>query len=144
MKDYKIDSIVKFRTLTYTEEEQRIFTGEVDFTKSYECFSFSNNSFNTFNFNQKGLIDEIKIEKSDDFINSGILSILDFKIGDNEQKLKEKFPLSCKYIDYLREYFRDKKGIYSIEVKFIDEKGYLVFYLKEGLITSIEVDFIYR
>lgn len=140
----KIDSIVKFRTLTYTEEEQRIFTGEVDYTKNYECFSISNNSTNTFNFNQNGLIDEIKIEESDSYINSGILSILNFKIGDNEQKLKEKFPLSCKYIDYSREYFRNAKGIYLVEVKFIDEKGYLVFYLKDGLITSIEVDFYYR
>jgi hypothetical protein len=139
----KLDSIVKFESVTYTEEERRL-SKKNEITKNYECFSVSNNSFNTFNFNQNGLIYEIKIEESDRYINSGILSILDFKIGDSEQKLKEKFPLSCKYIDYLREYFRYKNGIYSVEVKFIDKKGYVIFYLKEGLITSIEVDFYYR
>jgi hypothetical protein len=143
----KLDSILKFESLTYTEEESR-FNEKIEITKNYESFSVSNNSTNNFYFNQNDLIDKIEIKEIIDederFNNKYFFYVLDFKIGDSEQKLKEKFPLSCEYIYYSREYFRDKKGIYSVEVKFIDKKGYLVFYLKEGLITSIRINFYYR
>jgi len=143
----KLDSIAKFESLTYTEEERR-FNEKIEINKNYESFSVSKNSTNNFYFNQNYLIDKIEIkeiiDKDERFINRDFFYVLDIKIGDNEQKLKEKFPLSCNYIDYSREYFRNAKGIYLVEVKFIDKKGYVIFYLKEGLITSIEVDFYYR
>jgi hypothetical protein len=143
----KLDSIAKFESITYTEEERR-FSEEIEVTKNYECFNVNNNSINKFYFNQNDLIDKIEIKEIVDederFINRDFFYVLDIKIGDSEQKLKEKFPFSCKYINYSREYFRNAKGIYLVEVKFIDKKGYVIFYLKEGLITSIEVDFYYR
>lgn len=143
----KLDSIVKFESLTYTEEEQR-FWKKIEIVKNYKSFSVSNNSTNNFYFDQKGLIDEIVIkgivDEDEKLINRDFFYVLDIKIGDSEQKLKENFPLSCQYVDYSREYFRNAQGIYSIDVKFIDEKGYTTFYLKNGIITSIKIDFYYR
>lgn len=143
----KLDSIVKFESLTYTEEEQR-FSKKIEIFKNYKSFSVSNNSTNNFYFNQKGLIDKIVIkgiaDEDERLIDRDFFYVLDIKIGDSEQKLKEKFPSSCAYINYSREYFRNAQGIYSIDVKFIDEKGYIAFYLKNGIITSIEIDFFYQ
>lgn len=144
----ELDSIIRFESIIYTETEDRRFHNDkIETDKNYECWQTNNNSYNKYYFDKNGIIQKIKIdeiEKYNQLDKFGYFEIFALKIGDNEQKLIEKFPNSCKYISHLREYFRNiNDNTYAVEVNFIDQKGFVVFYLKDGFITSIEVTFDY-
>ena len=141
-----LDSIVKFSTLTYIQSEER-FYGENNLEKRYEGFDYNDNSNNSYYFNKNGIIQKISIKtinENDRYKNRrGYLEILGLKIDDSHQKVKEIFPNSSKYIDYLSEYFTDNDGIYSIEIPFIKNKGNITYSLKDRKIVSIEIQFYY-
>lgn len=140
-----LDSIVKFSTLTYIQSEER-FNEKISLEKRYECFDYNNNSNNNYYFNENNLIHKIsinEIKEYDRYENRGYLEILGLKIDDSHQKIKEIFPNSSKYIEYLSEYFTDKDGIYSIEIPFIKNKGNIRYSFKDRKIVSVEIQFNY-
>ncbi|MFN4151066.1 MAG: hypothetical protein ACK4IX_08975 [Candidatus Sericytochromatia bacterium] len=141
-----LDSIVKFSTLTYTQSEDR-FNDKISLEKKYEGYSYNNNSNNNYYFNENNLIHKISInaiKEYDRYENSGFLEILGLKNDDSHQKMKEIFPNSSKYIEYLSEYFTDKNEIYSIEIPFTKNKGNIRYSFKDRKIVSIEIQFNYN
>lgn len=141
-----LDSIVKFSTLTYTQSEDR-FNDKISLEKKHEGYSYNNNSNNNYYFNENNLIQKILInviKENDRYENRGFLEILGLKIDDSHQKMKEIFPNSSKYIEYLFDYFTDKNEVYYIEIPFTENKGNIIYSFKDRKIISIEIDFNYN
>jgi len=141
----ELDSIINFKNLTFTQSENR-FNYEVSIEKKYDGFNFNNNSDNYYYFNENNIIQKIlinSIRESYRYENRGFLQIVELKIDDTHQKMKEIFPNSSKYIEYLSEYFIDEDGIYYVEIPFIDNKGYIKYSFKDRKIISIEIKFYY-
>lgn len=141
----ELDSIIKFSTLTYIQSEDR-FYGENNLEKRYEGFDYNDNSNNSYYFNKNGIIQKISIKtinENDRYKNRGFLEFLGLKIDDNHQKMKEIFPNSSKYIEYLSEYFTDDNQIYYLEIPFTKNKGNIRYSFKDRKIVAMDIEFNY-
>lgn len=147
----EIDSIVRFYKLTNFEIRNNS-KGKISVINKYEGFTDNNNSNNYYFFNDENIIRNIRIVekrdyyktyKSDRYKDEGYFEILGLKIGDNHQKIKNIFPNSSKYIENISEYFKNKNGIYSIDIPFEENKGFISYNFKDGKIVAIEIQFYY-
>lgn len=142
----QLDSIIKFNSLTYIQTEDR-FNNKSSFEKKHEAFNYYNNSYNNYYFNEKGIIEIIEIKMIEDeyerYSNRGYIEILGLKIDDNHSKIKKLFPNSSKYIDYSRLFFKNYKDQYVVEVKFLNNNGFVNYYYKDGFLNEIKIQFYY-
>jgi hypothetical protein len=63
----------------------------------------------------------------------------------DEKKLRKKFPGSSNYKSYRDRRFKveDLEDDYNYEIRLRDNKGYVIFNIKKGMISEVEIEFRY-
>lgn len=115
--------------------------------ESFKYYNHNRDSYNEYYFVDDFPLDKLVINrienKGDTYPDEKPFNIIGITLNDSEKLLIERFPNSTKFIENIKEYFKDENGDYSIKIMISDKKGAITFVLNNEKIKQVKIDFYY-